>query len=151
MTFLCKKIGKLVCSMFKIMEGHFIVVLYLALSSPVSGLKIISTLSCLLKIFILLSLIDCTFYLIFHIIQLERFDSEQCLNLLSLHEVLHETKMRQLFCAMLPFSGILICTDVMARGVDIPEVNWVIQYDPPSSARYETWLLWMFFNVCHDS
>lgn len=22
----------------------------------------------------------------------------------------------------------------MARGVDIPEVHWVIQYDPPSSA-----------------
>ena len=33
-------------------------------------------------------------------------------------------------------SGVLICTDVMARGVDIPEVDWVIQFDPPSSARY---------------
>lgn len=33
-------------------------------------------------------------------------------------------------------SGILVCTDVMARGIDIPEVNWVLQYDPPSSARY---------------
>ncbi|XP_054568316.1 ATP-dependent RNA helicase DDX55 isoform X2 [Eptesicus fuscus] len=32
------------------------------------------------------------------------------------------------------FSGILVCTDVMARGIDIPEVNWVLQYDPPSSA-----------------
>ncbi|XKL64320.1 hypothetical protein PGB90_004406 [Kerria lacca] len=31
-------------------------------------------------------------------------------------------------------SGLLICTDVMSRGVDIPEVHWVIQYDPPSSA-----------------
>ncbi|XP_064603082.1 ATP-dependent RNA helicase DDX55-like [Liolophura sinensis] len=31
-------------------------------------------------------------------------------------------------------SGVLICTDVMARGVDIPDVNWVLQYDPPSSA-----------------
>lgn len=31
-------------------------------------------------------------------------------------------------------SGILVCTDVMARGVDIPEIHWVIQYDPPSSA-----------------
>ncbi|XP_032099528.1 ATP-dependent RNA helicase DDX55 isoform X2 [Sapajus apella] len=31
-------------------------------------------------------------------------------------------------------SGILVCTDVMARGIDIPEVNWVLQYDPPSSA-----------------
>ena len=49
---------------------------------------------------------------------------------------------------MLPFSGILICTDVMARGVDIPEVNWVIQYDPPSSARYFLNLLWYSINVC---
>ncbi|XP_045152659.1 ATP-dependent RNA helicase DDX55 [Echinops telfairi] len=31
-------------------------------------------------------------------------------------------------------SGILVCTDVMARGIDIPEVHWVLQYDPPSSA-----------------
>ncbi|GFO43160.1 RNA helicase [Plakobranchus ocellatus] len=30
--------------------------------------------------------------------------------------------------------GVLICTDVMARGVDIPDINWVVQYDPPSSA-----------------
>nr|BAC36845.1 unnamed protein product [Mus musculus] len=31
-------------------------------------------------------------------------------------------------------SGIQVCTDVMARGIDIPEVNWVLQYDPPSNA-----------------
>lgn len=29
---------------------------------------------------------------------------------------------------------ILICTDVMARGIDVPRVDWVLQYDPPSSA-----------------
>ncbi|XP_061173659.1 ATP-dependent RNA helicase DDX55-like [Saccostrea echinata] len=33
-------------------------------------------------------------------------------------------------------SGILVCSDVMARGVDIPEVNWVIQYNPPKSANF---------------
>eukprot|EP00117_Sycon_ciliatum_P034193 scpid55876/ scgid26151/ ATP-dependent RNA helicase DDX55; DEAD box protein 55 len=31
-------------------------------------------------------------------------------------------------------NGILVCTDVLARGVDIPVVQWVIQYDPPSAA-----------------
>ena len=30
--------------------------------------------------------------------------------------------------------GVLVCTDVMARGVDIPDVHWVVQFDPPSSA-----------------
>ncbi|XP_012061748.1 PREDICTED: probable ATP-dependent RNA helicase DDX55 homolog [Atta cephalotes] len=31
-------------------------------------------------------------------------------------------------------NGILICTDVMARGIDISEIDWVLQYDPPSTA-----------------
>jgi len=31
-------------------------------------------------------------------------------------------------------NGILICTDVMARGIDISDVDWVLQYDPPCMA-----------------
>ena len=27
--------------------------------------------------------------------------------------------------------GILICTDVAARGLDFPKIDWIIQYDPP--------------------
>jgi len=28
--------------------------------------------------------------------------------------------------------GILCCTDIAARGLDIPNVNWIVQYDAPS-------------------
>lgn len=27
--------------------------------------------------------------------------------------------------------GVLIATDVIARGIDLPDVNWILQFDPP--------------------
>jgi len=31
-------------------------------------------------------------------------------------------------------SGVLVCTDVMARGIDIADIDWVLQFDAPSNA-----------------
>ena len=37
------------------------------------------------------------------------------------------------FCAAK--EGILLCTDVAARGLDIPHVDWIVQYDPPDEPK----------------
>jgi len=32
-------------------------------------------------------------------------------------------------------TGIMFCTDVAARGLDIPAVDWIVQYDPPDDPK----------------
>jgi ERCC4-related helicase len=38
-------------------------------------------------------------------------------------------------------NGVLLCTDLAARGLDIPDVHWIVQYDPPQdpSAFVHRW------------
>ncbi|CAK4435209.1 unnamed protein product [Aphanomyces euteiches] len=39
----------------------------------------------------------------------------------------------QAFCKAT--AGVLFCTDVAARGLNLPTVQWIVQYDPPTETR----------------
>lgn len=58
----------------------------------------------------------------------------QRLNLLRLHGNMDQKERTDVF---LEFSqcrnGILLCTDVAARGLDLPQVTWIVQYSAPTS------------------
>lgn len=55
---------------------------------------------------------------------------------LSIHGKQKQTKRTSTFFSFCNAdTGILFCTDVAARGLDIPEVDWIVQYDPPDDPR----------------
>lgn len=33
-------------------------------------------------------------------------------------------------------AGVLVCTDVVARGIDLPDVDWIVQFDPPQDPNF---------------
>ena len=30
----------------------------------------------------------------------------------------------------------MVCTDVAARGIDLPDIKWIIQFDPPQDPNF---------------
>ncbi|PIA59544.1 hypothetical protein AQUCO_00400438v1 [Aquilegia coerulea] len=52
--------------------------------------------------------------------------------IIPLHGKMKQTAREKALASFTEFSsGVLLCTDVAARGLDIPGVDWIVQYDPP--------------------
>ncbi|XP_075434866.1 ATP-dependent DNA helicase DDX31 isoform X2 [Ascaphus truei] len=63
-------------------------------------------------------------------------DSQKdCMAFLRLHGSMEQEERTDVFQRFAAASaGILLCTDVAARGLDLPQVTWIVQYNAPSSA-----------------
>ena len=57
------------------------------------------------------------------------------ITVLALHGRMHSKRQKCFDQFASSASAVLMCTDVMARGVDFPMVDWVVQFDPPSSTK----------------
>ncbi|NWT39275.1 DDX31 helicase, partial [Chroicocephalus maculipennis] len=60
--------------------------------------------------------------------------SSACLHFLRLHGNMEQEERTEVFQEFLKSkTGILLCTDVAARGLDLPQVTWIVQYNAPAS------------------
>ncbi|KAI4339151.1 hypothetical protein MLD38_024123 [Melastoma candidum] len=63
---------------------------------------------------------------------LPRISTLKGLSLISLHGKMKQTARERALASFTSLSsGVLLCTDVAARGLDIPGVDCIVQYDPP--------------------
>ncbi|KAM4746456.1 ATP-dependent DNA helicase DDX31 isoform 1-T2 [Anableps anableps] len=66
---------------------------------------------------------------------LSRHAANQELSFLRLHGNMKQAERSEVFQEFSGSqSGVLLCTDVAARGLDLPQVTWIVQYTPPTSA-----------------
>ncbi|XP_049871300.1 probable ATP-dependent RNA helicase pitchoune [Pectinophora gossypiella] len=57
-------------------------------------------------------------------------------NVLSIHGKQSQARRKETYLSFVKAqSGALFCTDVAARGLDIPSVDWIVQYDPPTDPK----------------
>eukprot|EP00095_Tigriopus_kingsejongensis_P011286 maker-scaffold14_size734282-snap-gene-2.22 protein:Tk11286 transcript:maker-scaffold14_size734282-snap-gene-2.22-mRNA-1 annotation:"atp-dependent rna helicase" len=56
------------------------------------------------------------------------------IDLLKLHGNMNQSERSSVFKRFREAeAGLLLCTDVAARGLDLPQVDWIVQYNPPTS------------------
>ncbi|VVD02828.1 unnamed protein product [Leptidea sinapis] len=55
---------------------------------------------------------------------------------LHIHGKLSQARRKETFESFVEAAcGVLFCTDIAARGLDIPSVDWVVQFDPPTDVK----------------
>ncbi|KAA3673496.1 ATP-dependent RNA helicase DDX55/SPB4 [Paragonimus westermani] len=99
----------------------------------------LSALSCFLvshpseKLLVFLATCACVDY--FSRILRSLLPREQAKRLYAIHGKLRRKRITIFNSFRNESSAVLLCTDVMARGMDIPFVSWVLQYDPPTNSN----------------
>ena len=62
---------------------------------------------------------------------------DQARSVLMLHGKMVQKKRNIVYSEFLKTkSGVLVCTDVAARGIDVPDVYWIIQVDAPKDPNF---------------
>lgn len=68
----------------------------------------------------------------FYAAALKRLPYLRGCNLMSLHGKMKQAQRESTLSAFAEApSACLLCTDLASRGLDIPDVNWIVQFDPP--------------------
>jgi len=58
-------------------------------------------------------------------------------NMTSIHGQMKQKKRNKIYDSFVLWdNGMLVATDVVARGIDLPDVNWIIQFDPPQDPNF---------------
>ncbi|XP_068623851.1 probable ATP-dependent RNA helicase pitchoune isoform X2 [Battus philenor] len=66
----------------------------------------------------------------------EFFKSQRKTSIISIHGKLSQSCRKEAYRKFVEAKkGVLFCTDVAARGLDIPSVDWIVQYDPPTDVK----------------
>ncbi|CAK4636626.1 hypothetical protein LEN26_020040 [Aphanomyces euteiches] len=57
--------------------------------------------------------------------------------IVTLHGKMQPKKRNSHYDSYVPLRhGLLVCTDIVARGIDLPDVDWIIQFDPPQDPNF---------------
>ena len=71
--------------------------------------------------------------------QKQQQEQQQHKIIFCLHGKMPQKKREQVYSEYLATKDrgvVLVCTDVAARGIDIPDVDWIVQYDPPTDPDF---------------